>query len=550
MLAHTALHRAEQVIRHFAAHGCPVVVHVDAKVGARDHALFVESLSDLPGVSLSNRYRCEWGGWGLVAATQDAAAQLLAAHPSLRHVYLASGSCLPLRPIGDLRAYLAERADTDFVESCTVADVPWTQGGLDEERFTLRFPFSWRRQRRLFDWFTRAQRRWGLRRAVPDDIDPHLGSQWWCLTARTLRAILEDPDRPRLDRWWASTWIPDESYFQTLARRHAVRLESRSLTLSKFDFQGKPHIFYDDHLRLLRRSDCFLARKIWPEAGRLYAAFLTDPAETSRQEPNPGRIDRLFSKATKLRTEGRPGLWMQSRHPNKNWENGPTAVPYHVFEGFADVLDGWEGWLARATGWRVHGALFDPAGARFAGGDAVAPGALSGAPKLRDHDPRAFLSNLIWNGRAVTQAFQFGPADAQGPSWVIAEDPNATVAAVTGAWAVPLFRSGRPFADLRADAARLQRIEADHLWALRSPHARARVRIWTLSEFVEKPAERLADILPEMPDPPELRDLRGFGAFLQALKDEGMHPHLAGDFPAHDRPAPRREARPRPYLVR
>ncbi len=82
----------------------------------------------------------------------------------------------------------------------TTRDVGWTVGGLDIERFTLRFPFSWRTHRRLFDAYVRLQRRLGLRRRIPADIVPHLGSQWWCLTRRTLSAILEDPDRPAHDR--------------------------------------------------------------------------------------------------------------------------------------------------------------------------------------------------------------------------------------------------------------------------------------------------------------------------------------------------------------
>jgi hypothetical protein len=47
-----------------------------------------------------------------------------------------------------------------------------------------------------------------------------------------------------------------------------------------------------------------------------------------------------------------------------------------------------------------------------------------------------------------------------------------------------------------------------------------------------------------------LVNLDGFGQFLQNLKNQGMHPHLMGDFPVgHD---PDRSDRPssRPYLVR
>ena len=85
---------------------------------------------------------------------------------------------------------------------------------------------------------------------------------------------------------------------------------------------------YKRQLQLLRRSDCFVARKIWPHANKLYGAFLT-PGGTAQTaaEPNPGKIDRLFAKAVERRTKGRSGLYMQSRHPNENWENGRTAMP-------------------------------------------------------------------------------------------------------------------------------------------------------------------------------------------------------------------------------
>ena len=302
MLVHTALGRAEQVARHWAAAGCPVVIHVDKSVPRQTHDAFVQALADVPALVFSKRYRCEWGTWGLVAASQTASEMMLNRFPDVRHVYLASGSCLPLRPVKELIDYLAARPRTDFIESATTADVPWTVGGLDEERFTMRFPFSWKRRRYLFDRAVAVQRFIGLKRRIPKGVVPHMGSQWWCLTRQTLSAILQDPKRAAYDAYFRHVWIPDESYFQTLARLYSTQIESRSLTLSKFDFQGKPHIFYDDHLQLLRRSDCFVARKIWPKADRLYEAFLTDEAGAmKRTEPNPGKIDRIFAKAVDRR---------------------------------------------------------------------------------------------------------------------------------------------------------------------------------------------------------------------------------------------------------
>ncbi|WP_054006689.1 DUF5927 domain-containing protein [Cypionkella psychrotolerans] len=559
MLCHTAFDRAAQVARHWAVRGCPVVIHVDRRVKRKAYDGLVKALNDLDNIRFSGRHACEWGTWGIVAATQEASTIMLRDFPQVRHVYLASGSCLPLRPVEEMVAYLTDRPRTDFIESVTTEDVGWTIGGLDVERFTLRFPFSWRKKRRLFDGYVRLQRRLGFRRRIPAGIVPHLGSQWWCLTRQTLSAILENPERDEIDRYFRRVWIPDESYFQTLVRQVSANVESRSLTLSKFDFQGKPHIFYDDHLQLLRRSDCFVARKIWPHAGRLYKTFLSgDPGGQAAAEPNPGKIDRLFAKAVERRTKGRPGLYMQSRHPNENWENGRTAAPYSVFEGFADLFDNFEIWLGKATGTRVHGHLFAADRIEFAGGEKIYNGAVCDSAAIRDYNPTSFLTNLIWNTRGERQCFQFGPDDSQVLTNFIAGDPNAQISVISGAWAIPLFHSNSNFGEIRKEAARLQKIEAEYLNELRKPWVKARVRTWTLAEFVENPMEPLQTIVDEispramrrLTEAPRLADLTGFGQFLQNLRNQGMQPVLMGDFPTGDDPRPSTSRRGRPYLVK
>lgn len=559
MMCHTALDRAAQVARFWSVAGCPVVIHVDSRVPRREYGAFVDSLADLEHVSFSRRYACEWGTWSLVAATQVAATQMLARHKEVRHVFLASGSCLPLRPVQELTDYLHERQNTDFIESVTTADVGWTVGGFDYERFVYRFPFAWRRQRLLFDGYVRLQRRLRLRRKLPNGIVPHLGSQWWCLTRQTLSAILEDKDRAKYDRYFRRVWIPDESYFQTLTRLYSTNIESRSLTLSKFDFQGKPHTFYDDHLQLLRRSDCFVARKIWPHANRLFEVFLS-PAEgqAARAEPSPSKIDRLFAKAVERRKRGRPGLYMQSRFPVQDHENGKTCAPYSIFHGFSDLFENFEAWLAKSVGGRVHGHIFGPDRAEFAGGEKVFNGALIDNANLRDYNPRSFLTNLIWNTRGERQCFQFSPRDNQECNWFTATDPNAQISVVSGTWAVPLLRSNLNFSDIRKEAARLQKLETEHLEILRSMYVKARVRIWTMAEFIESPMEPLQTIIDEIrprssrqpAEAPKMVDLNGFGQFLQNLKNQGMQPMLMGDFAVGNDPRPSKPARNRPYLVR
>ena len=559
MLCHTELDRAAQVARHWAEHGCPVVIHLDRRVPERERAGLADALSDLPDVRFSPRIACDWGTFSLVQASITAATQMLRDFPAVGHVFLASGSCLPIRPVAELQAYLANNPQTDFIESVTTADVGWTVGGLNKERFTLRFPFSWKKQRRLFDGYVRLQRRLGVTRAIPDGIVPHLGSQWWCLSRATLQAILTHPDRARHDRYFRRVWIPDESYFQTLVRLVSAKVESRSLTLSKFDFQGRPHMFYDDHLTLLRRTDAFVARKIWPQADLLYATYLGPQAATvTRAEPNPGKIDRLFAKAVERRTRGRPGLFMQSRFPTKARGGDRLAAPYGVFEGFDPLFEDFRPWLARVVEARVHGHLFAPDRVQFAGDEAVFKGGLSDSAPLRDYNPRSFLTNLIWNSRGERQCFQFAPTDVQAIAPVLSSDPHASVMIVSGAFAIPLWRSGRPFAEIRAEAARLQKIEADFIALLQAPETKARVRLWSLADFVEDPVEALHQIVDDlnpraphrMTELPRLVDLSGFAQFLQELRNQGMQPVLMGDFPARIDTDRISQGLSRPQLVR
>lgn len=559
MLVHTDFHRVAQVARHWVQGGCPVVIHVDAKVPRAEFTAFKDQMVDQPLIRFSKRHKCEWGMWGIVAATQDAATLLLDEFGDVRHVYLSSGSCIPLRPVQELVSYLDANADTDFIESATIEHVKWAVDGLEKERFTKRFPFSWRKQRRLFDGYVKLQRKVGFKRRIPFKARAHIGSQWWCLTRGTLEGILNDPNRSIYDRFFKRAWIPDEGYFQTLSRIHSRKLESRSLTLAKFDFQGKPHTFYDDHVQLLRRSDCFVARKIWAGADQVYDSFLRTPETAFKNaEPQPEKIDRLFSQATDRRVSGRKGLTMQSRLPVDNWRHGLTACPYSVFEGFNDLFEGFEEWLGGVVDARVHGNIFHRDRVEFAHGAPLFKGALSNGVALRDYDAKGFLRNMIWNARDEYQCFQFGPDDNQDIHWDLATDPNARVSVISGAWLIGSFKSGADFTDIRKDAAQRQRIQAVHLDALRSPYANAKIQIWSLADFLEAPDENLRAALDQiepglgqgLTHAPRMADLSGFADFIQNLKNEGINPYLLGNYHEGDeRPAGPNKKR-KPYVVR
>ncbi len=188
-------------------------------------------------------------------------------------MYLISGACLPIRPLAELNRFLEENRGTEFIEA---HDESWAVGGLRGERQLFYFPFDYRRNTRLVPWTVSLQRRLGVRRRMPLGLEPRFGSQWWCLTWKTCRRMLDFiEERPQVARFFKSTWIPDESFFQTLVWRLAPRerIAGRTLTFHRFDEGGKPAVFSDADQGWLLGQEAFFARKIAPGSLRLENAL-------------------------------------------------------------------------------------------------------------------------------------------------------------------------------------------------------------------------------------------------------------------------------------
>lgn len=527
ILVHEHLDRAAQLATALARQGAPVAVHVDRRVRRADHAAFAQACAGHPTLRLVARRSCEWGGFGLVRATMASAAALLDGWPEVRHVCLLSGSCLPVRPLGDLEAFLAANPDTDFIESVDLAAGGWVQDGLSMERLSLWFPFSWRRQRRLFDGFVALQRRLGVRRRVPSGLTPHVGSQWWCLTRRTLSAMLQDPQRRTIDRFFAWSWIPDETYFQTQARRHSSRLESRSLTLCRFDHQGKPHCYHDDHAELLRLGDHFFARKIWHGAEGLYRRFL-GPGLPARGPRFSGHIPaRPFAAVREERTRGRPGQLSAGRFPCRWFEDQPaTPGPYLVLDGFDCLAPGWHRALGGASGSVAHGRVFAPDRVELAGDVPVWAGNIPANPAIRDRAPEQYWISLLRQSPAGLPSLQLAPGDDPRMRRFVARDPRARILRLADAWLIDIYRAsgGEPDLALRL----IERV------APAADATGAAVEAWSLADAIASPAETLAQVA-----------RRGFGDEVRLVHAPPAEPAGLGAFAAalgHPQAGPLREA--------
>ncbi|MFL4469138.1 DUF5928 domain-containing protein [Tateyamaria armeniaca] len=286
-------------------------IHFDARADPAHFKQISAALKDNPNVTFAHRrIRCGWGEWSLVQATLYAVESAVEAFPRATHFYMLSGDCMAIKTAQYVHNFLDEN-DADFIESFDYFKSDWIKTGMKEERLIYRHFFNERSHKRQFYASMHLQQRLGLTRSIPADVDVQIGSQWWCLRRRTIEWVL-DFTRQRRDvmRFFRTTWIPDETFFQTVVR-HVVpedEIRCRTLTFLLFSDYGMPVTFYDDHYDLLLGQDFLFARKISPEAldlkrrlGLLYAAkdvpFQISNEGTSLFKflSGRGRIGRRFS---------------------------------------------------------------------------------------------------------------------------------------------------------------------------------------------------------------------------------------------------------------
>ena len=249
-----------------------IAIHFDARAKRADFERIRSALAANPAVTFATRHiKCGWGEWSLVQATIHAAQAAIEAFPRATHFYMLSGDCMPTKTAEFAHAFL-DRGEVDYIESVDFLASDWIKTGIREERLIYRHWFNERTQKTLFYASMNLQRRFKLARKVPGDIQMQIGSQWWCLRRRTMEWVLDFiTKRPDVMRFFRTTWIPDETFFQTIVR-HLVpehEIKSRTLTFLMFTDYGMPVSFYNDQYDLLVSQDYLFARKISPDAKNL-----------------------------------------------------------------------------------------------------------------------------------------------------------------------------------------------------------------------------------------------------------------------------------------
>lgn len=165
-----------------------IVVHYDRKSPHREYNQLIKANEHNSKVHILSKVRCVACGWGefsIVQATFNLIRYSLALPEQSDYCYLLSGACYPIKPLSELKAYLAEHRGTAFIEC---KDSSWIQAGMREDRYRYHHFLNFRKHPWLFRRVYRWQRYLGLQRKLPKGLDQiRFGSQWWCLPTDLLK---------------------------------------------------------------------------------------------------------------------------------------------------------------------------------------------------------------------------------------------------------------------------------------------------------------------------------------------------------------------------
>ncbi len=357
LLCHKHADRVLEQARVLTARGDYLAIHVDRNAGSGFFEAVRAGVADNPSVVLAKRVKCGWGEWSLVEASLNMIEAAVTAFEDATHFLLMSGDCMPVKPAHVIHDYL-DGTNQDMIEHADFFKDDWIKTGMKEDRLVYRHWFNERGQRGLFYGSLAVQRKLGLVRKIPDGLRMRIGSQWWVLrrdTVEKIRAFLKK--RRDVVRFFKTTWIPDETFFQTLVM-HLVPREQvvpNPPTLLMFSDYGMPVTFHADHFDMLKAQDALFARKISDQGDQLRQR-LGELFVSEERVADTGSSGRALYDY--VRRRGRMGR----RFGPRIWEAGAVIGPdfeltlivckkWHVAGRLVQTLQG--------TGFPAFGFVFD-----------------------------------------------------------------------------------------------------------------------------------------------------------------------------------------------
>ena len=303
VLAHHRPDRFGALISAVCDGGARATVHIDAASALTPFRVAAKPSSGVTFLPDAERVKVRWGGWTPVEATIRALRRAVDTGMSDGdYAILLSGDSYPLQAPQRIESYLTAARSGEFMSA---VPIPSVQFDKPIERIS-RFRVNHDPRTPARPLIPRAINR--LRIPLPyqralDHRQPFAGSQWWGVTGRMARWLLDETDRDRrFVRFARVTTIPDEFFFQTLAYNSPFRQQLRP-TLMFADWSRPaglhPAPIDADHVEMLEttrlvvnqdngQAEALFARKILDEDAEQLIRTRLWPLELDRSRGTQG----------------------------------------------------------------------------------------------------------------------------------------------------------------------------------------------------------------------------------------------------------------------
>jgi hypothetical protein len=241
------------------------VIHVDIKASA-EYRNLISSLEQLfPNVLVISTQLCQWGGQGLVCATQDMLSVGLSVNDEWQHAILLSGTHLPTWPLDRIRAWLIPGKSMFRYRVVPItgneSENPWAVGRLNRVRWHYTVNSDGRMQR-------------GREIELPD-FTYVSGGQWVVLT-REHAAYSVGHENSGIRSRLMVTDILDEAFFQTMLfnSEHFKNCVNELSTFTDWSTVPAPKSYtLPEYLAVIKDAKHPFVRKIYEDLGDEDAVF-------------------------------------------------------------------------------------------------------------------------------------------------------------------------------------------------------------------------------------------------------------------------------------
>jgi len=177
------------------------LVHVDKRSAVALQAEIQDFLSSFTNASLLKSQSILWGGYSIVDAELRGIKQLLKISSKWEFFMNLSGQDFPLKSQTHIQDFLSRNRGNDLIKVANQSEVR---------------PETLNRIRNYFIEFGNRILHTSMKRPYLRAVTPHIGNQWMILSRKFCEFVSYSPEVERFKRFYRYTFIPDESFFQTV----------------------------------------------------------------------------------------------------------------------------------------------------------------------------------------------------------------------------------------------------------------------------------------------------------------------------------------------